>query len=103
MKCDAGIHEETCTHVVLSCDTTMFQDIGEHMPTTSAPERCRSKSFFQQSLICTEASVFHDGDADVHEQICTYVVLSGDTTMFQDIGEHMPTTSVPETMQIKVI
>ena len=47
--------------------------------------------------------MFHDGDADVHEQICTYVVLSGDTTIFQDIGEHMPTTSVPETMQIKVI
>ena len=41
--------------------------------------------------------------ADVHEETCTYVVLSGDTTMFQDIDEHMPTTSAPFSMQIKVI
>ena len=29
MKCDAGIHEETCTHVVLSGNTIMFQSFGE--------------------------------------------------------------------------
>ena len=32
MKCDAGIHEETYTYVVLSGETTMFQGIGERMP-----------------------------------------------------------------------
>ena len=42
-------------------------------------------------------------DADVHEQMCTSVVLLGNTTMFQDIGERMPTTSAPVSMQIKVI
>ena len=42
-------------------------------------------------------------DADVHEEMCTYVVLSGDTTMFQDIGERMPAKSAPISMQIKVI
>ena len=41
-------------------------------------------------------------DADVHEVMFTYIVLSGDTTMFQDIDERMPTTSAPEVMQIKV-
>ena len=42
-------------------------------------------------------------DADVHEEMRTYVVLSGDTTLFQDIDERMPTTSAPVSMQIKVI
>ena len=42
-KCDAGIHEETFTRVVLSGDTTMFQDIGEHIPTTSAPGALQTK------------------------------------------------------------
>ena len=40
------------------------------------------RGLFQQSLFGTEARVDHDGDADVHEEMCTYVVLSGDTTMF---------------------
>ena len=31
MKCDAGIHEETCTHVVLSGNTIMFQSFGERL------------------------------------------------------------------------
>ena len=70
-----------------------------------------AERLFQQLFIGKEARVFHDTssqrimkcDADVHEEMCTYVVLSGDTTMFQDIGEHMPTTSAPEMMQIKVI
>ena len=31
MKCDAGIHEETCTHVVLSGDTTMFPGFSERL------------------------------------------------------------------------
>ena len=61
------------------------------------------RGLFQQSLIGTEARVFHDVDADVHEEMCTYVVLSDDTSLFQDIGERMPTTPAPETMQIKVI
>ena len=42
-------------------------------------------------------------DADVHEQMCTFFVLSSDTTMFQDIDERMPTTSAPASMQFKVI
>ena len=70
-----------------------------------------SERLFQKLFIGKEARVFHvtsfqrimKFDADVHEEMCTYVVLSGDTTMFQDIGEHMPTTSAPETMQIKVV
>ena len=57
-------------------------------------ERC-----FQQLFIGEEARVLHAAspqrimkcDVDVHEEMCTYVV-SGDTTTFQDIGEHMPTT-----------
>ena len=48
------------------------------------------RGLFQQSLFGTEARVFHDGDADVHEGMCTDVVLSGETTMSQDIGERMP-------------
>ena len=36
-------------------------------------------------------------------QLFTYVVLTGDTTMFQDIDERMPTTPAPISMQIKVI
>ena len=32
MKCDAGIHEETYTYVVLSSETTMFQGIGKRIP-----------------------------------------------------------------------
>ena len=32
MKCDAGIHEEPCTCVVLSGDTMMFQSFGERVP-----------------------------------------------------------------------
>ena len=67
-----------------------------------------TESLFQQLYIGTEARVFHDTspprimqcDADVHEEVYTYVVLSGDTTMFQDIDERMPTTSAPETIQI---
>ena len=70
-----------------------------------------SERLFQQLFIGKEARVFHVTspqmimklDADVHEEMCTYVVLLGDTTMFQDIDEHMPTTSAPETMQIKVV
>ena len=54
-------------------------------------------------MIGTEARVFLDGDTDVHEQMCTHVVVSGDTTMFQDIDERMPTTSAPYSMQIKNI
>ena len=59
MKCDAGIHEEMFTRVVLSGDTTMFQDIGEHMPTTSAPEAlqikvvCSSKVWLAQKPVCS--------------------------------------------------
>ena len=60
---------------------------------------CAERSF-QQLFIGKAARVFHDTspqrimkcDADVHEEMCTCVVLSGDTTMFQDIGEHVPTT-----------
>ena len=33
MKCDAGIHEKTCTFVVLSGDTTMFPSFGECVST----------------------------------------------------------------------
>ena len=70
-----------------------------------------AERLFQQLYIGKEARVFHDTssqrimkcDADVHEEMCTCVVLSGDTTMFQDIDEHMPTTSAPISMQIKVI
>ena len=58
-----------------------------------------------------EARVFHDTshqrimkcDADVPEERCTYVVFSGDTTMFPGFSEHMPTTLAPEMMQIMVI
>ena len=32
MKCDAGTHEGTCTYVVLSGDTIMFQSFGERVP-----------------------------------------------------------------------
>ena len=45
MKCDAGIHEETCTHVVLSGDTTMFRSFSVSVPNEltvsvlSLPER----------------------------------------------------------------
>ena len=31
MKCDAGFQEETCTHVVLSGDTTMFPGFSERL------------------------------------------------------------------------
>ena len=62
-----------------------------------------TERLFQQLFISEEARVFQDGDADVHEQMSTYVVLSGDTTMFPDIDEGMPTTSSPLSMQIKVI
>ena len=70
-----------------------------------------AERLFQQLFIGKEAIIFHDTshqrimkcDADVHVEMCTSVVLSDDTTVFQDIGEHMPTTSAPETMQIKVI
>ena len=41
--------------------------------------------------------------ADVHEEMCSYLVLSGDTSMFLNIGEHMPTASAPEALQIKVV
>ena len=34
--------------------------------------------------------MLHDGDADVHEEMCTYVVLSGNTTMFPSFGERVP-------------
>ena len=34
--------------------------------------------------------MLHDGDADVHEEMCTYIVLSGDTTMFPSFGERVP-------------
>ena len=68
-----------------------------------------AERLFQQLFCGKEAGVFYDTspqrimkfDADVHEEMCSYLVLSGDTTMFQDIGEHMPTTSAPEAMQIK--
>ena len=50
--------------------------------------------------------MFHDGDSDVHKEMCTYVVLSGDTTMFPSFGERVPnelTVSALHTMQIEVI
>ena len=70
-----------------------------------------AERLFQQLIIGKEARVFLDTspqrimkcDATFHEEMCTYVVLSGDTTMFQDIDERMPTTSAPLSMQIKVI
>ena len=43
IKCDAGMHEETCAHVVLSCDTTMFQGIVERMPNELAALPTRAK------------------------------------------------------------
>ena len=60
-----------------------------------------AERLFQQLFVGKEAGVFHDTspqrimkfDADVHEEMCSYLVLSGDTTMFQ--VEHMPTTSAP--------
>ena len=70
-----------------------------------------AERLFQQLFVGKEAGVFYDTSpqrfmkfvADVHEEMCSYLVLSGETSMFQDIGEHMPTTSAPEALQIKVV
>ena len=49
----------------------------------------------------------HECDLGIDKDLCTHVVLSGNTTMFQGLGVRMPnelTASAPYcTMQIKVV
>ena len=45
----------------------------------------------QQSFIGAEARVFHNTSPQkisIHKDVCIYVVLSGNTTMFQSFSEH---------------
>ena len=56
MKCDAGIHEETCTYVVLSGDTTMFPSFGERVPnelTVSALHTMQIEVIFPPERKCS--------------------------------------------------
>ena len=83
----------------------------ENITTVGADCFHYAEVWYQLSFTGKETSGFFDTsfqnimkcDVYIRTELHANVVLPGGTTMFQDIGEHMPTTSAPEAMQIKVV
>ena len=94
--------------------TNQVRDLCKDSSLNECLQSAVSVGLFQQGYIGTGARVFQDTspqwimkcDAGTHEETFTFVVLSGDTTIFPSFGECVPnelTVSALYTMQFDVI